>query len=322
MHNRILYATLSLFLILYILPGCSDHYSVSHEESNIANSPSSKTKEEISEVTDRPAGTSAESAPENSVTGRISAAETSNAESEQVPETLPKENSQTKETTGITKPNERQNSSVQLPDITAISATLQNYISLNEESPYPKGESIYKILYNGSCAQVGDTLTFNLSVTPVKNSGKINVDATDNLSYLLSDTTLMVTINSVGDFDMGRVMLYGMSSDGRTISAKCSVSFVVDKAENPYNNLPTVFGEYIRKCGMQFSSVSSGYTASDPSLSITHYAHAPAWDDMIDRSRQDYLSKCLWLIDEYAMRGFRKVNFIITETEIGFSAST
>lgn len=322
MHNRILYATLSLILILYILTGCSDYHSDSNEETNMAVSHSSETKEETSEVTDSSVRISAESAPENSVTERISATETSNAESEQMPETLPKVDSQTKETTGITEPNERQNYSVQLPDITAISATLQNYISLNEESPYPKGEPIYKILYNGSRAQVGDTLTFNLSVTPAKNSGKINIDATDNLSYLLSDTTLTITVNSAGDFDMGRVMLYGMSSDGKTINAKCSVSFVVDKAENPYNNLPTVFGEYIRKCGMQFSSVSYGYTASDPSLSITHYAHAPTWDDMIDRNRQDYLSKCLWLIDEYAMRGFRKVNFIITEAEIGFSAST
>lgn len=58
-----------------------------------------------------------------------------------------------------------------------------------------------------------------------------------------------------------------------------------------------------------------------PSLSITQYVHAPALDDLIKKDRPDYISKCLWLIDEYTKREFSKVNFIITETDIGFSAS-
>lgn len=277
---------------------------------------------ETSEATDCPAVTSSETAFDNSVIEPIGTAGTTDSESKQLSETLPKEDGRSKETFGVTEPDHKQNSSVQYADITSISATLQNYTSSNEEPPYPKGEPIYKILYNGNRAQVGDVLTFDLSVTPAENSGRINIDATDNLTYILSETTLTITVNSAGEFDMGRVMLYGMSSNGKTINSKCSVSFVVDKAENPYNHLSTVFSEYIRKCGMQFETVSSGYTVSDPSLSITHYAHAPAWDDMIKRDSQDHLSKCLCLIDEYAMRGFRKVNFIITEKEIGFSAST
>ena len=83
----------------------------------------------------------------------------------------------------------------------------------------------------------------------------------------------------------------------------------------------TVISQYVAVKGMVCTDIDKGYTYSDPSSSITGYEGAPAWDDQILKSDSDWKEKCLWLIDEYAKRGFTKVSFIETSSAFGFSAA-
>lgn len=209
----------------------------------------------------------------------------------------------------------------ELIHIKSISVSLSGYYSTNESKPYIKSNPIYQVLYNGSRAQVGDTLTFNVSIYPVSNNGKISIKSSENLSATLSGNTLSVKIKGAGQYGTGLVTIYGLDPDGKKIDAESTVNLVIDKSENPFNNLSTVLSDYIRAKNMEYTTVLNGYTKDDPALSITAYPGAPAWDDCIYKSDSNYISRCFWLIDEYASLGFKKINFIITGEQIGFAAS-
>ena len=209
----------------------------------------------------------------------------------------------------------------ELIHIKSISVSLSGYYSTNESKPYIKSNPIYQVLYNGSRAQVGDTLTFNVSIYPVSNNGKISIKSSENLSATLSGNTLSVKIKGAGQYGTGLVTIYGLDPDGKKIDAESTVNLVIDKSENPFNNLSTVLSDYIRAKNMEYTTVLNGYTKDDPALSITAYPGAPAWDDCIYKSDSNYISRCFWLIDEYASLGFNKINFIITGEQIGFAAS-
>ena len=227
--------------------------------------------------------------------------------------TLPTTSTTPAETT-TTNPSE-------LIHIKSISVSLSGYYSTNESKPYIKSNPIYQVLYNGSRAQVGDTLTFNVSISPVSNNGKISIKSSENLSATLSGNTLSVKIKGAGQYGTGLVTIYGLDPDGKKIDAESTVNLVIDKSENPFNNLSTVLSDYIRAKNMEYTTVLNGYTKDDPALSITAYPGVPAWDDCIYKNDSNYISRCFWLIDEYASLGFKKINFIITGEQIGFAAS-
>lgn len=202
-----------------------------------------------------------------------------------------------------------------------LSATLSAYTSANEPTPYLKGMAIYQILYGGERAQIGDTLTFNLSIEPANHTDTISVTVTDNLAYSLVGNTLTVNVNSFGDIGSGRITIYACDPSNGAIHTSSKISFAIDAAGNPYDNLTSILSSYIRVLGMNYTSVSEGYTAKDPSLSFTQFEGAPAWDDQILKSESDWIRRCFWLLKKYADAGFKKVNFIETSTSFGFSAS-
>lgn len=210
------------------------------------------------------------------------------------------------------------------PTVTAaniIASALSAYNSANEPAPYLKGKAIYHILYGGERAQIGDTLTFNLSIEPANHTDTISVTVTDNLAYSLVGNTLTVSVNSFGDIGSGRITIYACDPNNGAIHTSSKISFAIDAAGNPYDNLAGILSSYIRVLGMSYTSVSEGYTAKDPSLSFTQFEGAPAWDDQILKSESDWIRRCFWLLEKYADSGFTKVNFIETSTSFGFSAS-
>lgn len=198
-----------------------------------------------------------------------------------------------------------------------LSFSYTGYESSNEPTPYLKGKPIYDILYSGSRAQVGDTLVFKIYCTPDDATDRIIVSTSDNLSYKVTGNILSVTVNSSGAYSIGSVSVSSKLNPSLTKAFR----FTVDGSGNPLNDFSTVLSEYISYKGMTYCTVEKGYTASNTSLSITKYSGAPAWDDMISRQSDNWMQKCLWLIDEYKKQSLRKVNFIISPTEIGFSAS-
>lgn len=204
---------------------------------------------------------------------------------------------------------------------TSVQITLSSYTSSNEPTPYVKGTPIYSILYNGERVQVGDTLVYTVSVSPADHTNTVVVSVTDNLSYELSGNTLKVKVNSIADLGSGRITVYVQDPANRAISASLRTTFAIDKSGNPFENLSGVFSSYICSLGMSYTTVTQGYTYSDPSLSFTSFAGAPAWDDQILKSEADWLARCFWLLDKYREAGFTKVNFIETNTSLGFSAS-
>ena len=204
---------------------------------------------------------------------------------------------------------------------TSVQISLSSYASSNEPTPYVKGQPIYLVLYNGERAQVGDTLTFTLNINPANHTDTVVVSVTDNLSYELSGNTLKVKVNSISDLGSGRITVYVQDPANGAISATVRTTFAIDKSGNPFDNLSGVFSSYIRSLGMSYTTVTQGYTYSDPSLSFTSFAGAPAWDDQILKSEADWLARCFWLLDKYREAGFTKVNFIETNTSLGFSAS-
>ena len=202
-----------------------------------------------------------------------------------------------------------------------ISAVLSAYSSANEPSPYLKGKAIYQILYGGERAQIGDTLTFSLTIEPANHTDTISVTVTDNITYTLVGNTLTVSVNSAGDIGSGRITIYACDPGNGAIHTSTKISFAIDAAGNPYDNLTSVLSSYIHVLGMSYTSVSEGYTAKDPSLSFTQFEGAPAWDDQILKTESDWVKRCFWLLEKYADAGFKKVNFIETSTSFGFSAS-
>ena len=159
--------------------------------------------------------------------------------------------------------------------ISSLSLKLFSYSSANEPKPFVKSEPIYQVLYSGSRAQINDTLEFLLEIFPADYSGKIQVDASDNLDYSLSGNKLTVKVKSKGNYSAGNITVYGLSDENK-IQASKKLSFVIDASGNPFDNIAAVFGDYIRLKGMEYCFVENGYTKSDSSLSITKYKDAPS----------------------------------------------
>lgn len=203
----------------------------------------------------------------------------------------------------------------------SVSAKLVSYSSNHEAKPYIKGDAIYSILYKGSRAQVGDTLVYELSVLPANHGDTVFLSATDNLSCTLSGSCLTVKVLRNNDISTGRITIYTAKDDRSPVSTSVKISFVIDEGGDPYGDMLTVISQYVSVKGMVCTDIDKGYTYSDPSSSITGYEGAPAWDDQILKSDSDWKEKCLWLIDEYAKRGFTKVSFIETSSAFGFSAA-
>lgn len=204
---------------------------------------------------------------------------------------------------------------------TSLSVKFVSYSSGNEAVPYLKGDAIYSILYKGGRAQVGDTLVYEISVLPADHGDTILFSATDNLSCTLSGSRLTVKVIRNNDIATGRITVYTAKDERSPANASAKISFVVDESGDPYEKMLTVISHYIAAKGMVSTDLDKGYTYSDPSCSITGYEGAPAWDDQILKSDPDWKEKCLWLIDEYAKRGFTKVSFIETSAAFGFSAA-
>lgn len=203
----------------------------------------------------------------------------------------------------------------------SVSAKLVSYSSNHEAKPYIKGDAIYSILYKGSRAQVGDTLVYELSVLPADHGDTVFLSATDNLSCTLSGSCLTVKVLRNNDISTGRITIYTAKDDRSPVSTSVKISFVIDEGGDPYEDMLTVISQYVAVKGMVCTDIGKGYTYSDPSSSITGYEGAPAWDDQILKSDSVWKEKCLWLIDEYAKRGFTKVSFIETSSAFGFSAA-
>lgn len=216
-----------------------------------------------------------------------------------------------------TEPVESQEDTVSEKAFSKLSFSYTGYESSNEPTPYLKERPIYDILYSGSRAQVGDTLIFKIDCVPADATDKIIVNTSDNLTYKAKGNTLLITVNSSGAYGVGSL---SVSSNLNPTLAK-SFRFTIESAGNPLNDFSTILSEYIAYKGMTYGTVEKGYTTDDPSLSITKYSGAPAWDDMISRQSDNWMQKSLWLIDEYKKHSLGKVNFIISPTEIGFSAS-
>lgn len=199
-----------------------------------------------------------------------------------------------------------------------ITISLLSYQSANEPTPYVKGRPIYQVLYSGKRAQVGDTLSYALQINPANHSDKIFIDATSNVSCKISGTTLTVTVLNESNYNTANITIYTAQNNSSRSTASVNLLFTIDQAQNPYNNLHSILGEYITIKGMTQGKFDNGYTAKDPSLSITKYPGAPKWDDEIKKSDADWLSQCFTLIDAYADMGIRIVNFIYTDTSVAF----
>ena len=214
-------------------------------------------------------------------------------------------------------PAESQEDTVSEKAFSKLSFSYTGYESSNESTPYLKEKPIYDILYSGSRAQVGDTLVFKIECSPADATDTVVISTSSNLSYKASGNILSITVNSSGAYSVGSLSV----SSKLNPSLSKSFRFTVDSAGNPLDDFSSILSEYISYKGMTYCTVEKGYTTEDPSLSITQYSGAPAWDDMISRQSDNWMQKCLWLIDEYKKHSLGKVNFIISPTEIGFSAS-
>ena len=214
-------------------------------------------------------------------------------------------------------PTESQKETVSEKAFSKLSFSYTGYKSSNEPPPYLKEKPIYDILYSGSRAQVGDTLVFKIECSPADATDTFVISTSDNLSYKVSGNTLSITVNSSGAYSVGSLSVSSKLNPSLTKSFR----FTVDSAGNPLDDFSSILSEYISYKGMTYCTIEKGYTTEDPTLSITNYGGAPAWDDMISRQTDDWMQKCLWLIDEYKKHSLGKVNFIISPTQIGFSAS-
>ncbi len=324
-------------LILFLLAACSGNTNTPTDSNSSpttssvqsTNSPSTETSDlSTGETTSVPTTDSSEtttpstSAPETSSSPETTKTpETSGPAGTTSPETSrPSETAPPKTDPPETQPSETTNPPPADIPAQSINISYASYSSANEPMPYVKGSAIYGILYNGERAQVGDSLVFNLSVTPSNHTSKIVIETTDNISYSISGNAITVRVNSIGDIATGRISVYATDTNGAILASK-RFSFAIDSAGSPYDNLSSILSEYIRHLGMDYCTVAEGYTTNDPSLSFTNFAGAPAWDDQIPKSNSTWLAQCFNLLDKYKDAGFKKVNFIETATSLGFSAS-
>lgn len=342
LKNRFWSAIICILLICF-LAACNDNFiDHSHPNETPSISTSIATPETSVPETDPPSTTSSTidtstdtpQESEDNTIGMTTIPETSTPpQTSQVPETKPPETTTTPETqppvtTPTTEPpkteppaTEPEDTQPILVPATAVNIHLVSYVSGNEPKPYVKDSAIYSILYKGERVQVGDLLVYEIDVSPANHTDNIAIGVTDNLSYELSGNTLTVKVNSISDLGSGRITVYVQDPTNGAIRANTRTTFAVDASGNPFDNLTTIFSAYIRALGMSYTTVSQGYTYSDPTLSFTSFAGAPAWDDQILKSESTWLARCFWLLDEYKEAGFSKVNFIETNTEFGFSAS-
>lgn len=208
----------------------------------------------------------------------------------------------------------------QIIHASSISLSFCSYESKNEKAPYILSSPIYGVLYCGKRVQIGDSIVLSVDVSPVNHTDRVSIEVSNGLEYTLSEGSLSVTVKQDGNYGVGRVSVYAIAENG-SVSASAVYSFVIDSAGDPFADMASILSNYIRAKGMQYTNFSEGYTATDPSKSITHYVGAPAWDDMIDKSGSDWIKQCFHLIDQYKTMGFSKVNFIITDISVGFSAA-
>ncbi len=177
------------------------------------------------------------------------------------------------------------------------------------------------MIYNGKRAQVGDTLSYTLQITPDNHSDQIFIDASTNVTCYISGSTLTVTVLNESNYNTANITIYTAKNSASRSTSSVNILFTIDPSENPYNNFSSILGDYISFKGMERSAVENGYTVKDPSLSITKYPDAPKWDDEIKKSHSTWLSQCFSLIDAYSDMGLKKVSFISTETSVAFCGS-
>lgn len=305
MYKRIFCAAVCACLTFTSLSGCRQSSFASGSSSLSQNEYSEAASDtQISETDSVSASSITDSAFQNSISQNItSKAPATGKKEEKITDKRKPSNADTTE---------------KLP-ISSLTLKLFSYSSANEPNPHVKSKPIYQILYSGSRAQINDTLEFLLEISPADYSGKIQVDASDNLDYSLSGNKLTVKVKSKGNFSAGNITVYGLSDENK-IQALKKLSFVIDASGNPFDNIAAVFGDYIRLKGMEYCFVENVYTKSDPSLSITKYKDAPSWDDCIYKSNAYWIKQSFDLLDEYAVRSFKKVNFIVTNQSVGFCA--
>ena len=305
-------------LILITLVGCSHEPSNSSEpisSSDVSTTTQSETdsfpssESNYTPSTDITESSNQEIGPDTtSNTSKPTETTSSKPTQTQVPSTKP---------SSTEPPAESQKDTVSEKTFSKLSFSYTGYKSSNEPTPYLKEKPIYDILYSGSRAQVGDTLVFKIECSPADATDTVVISTSSNLSYKVSGNILSITVNSSGAYSVGSLSV----SSKLNPSLSKSFRFAVDSAGNPLDDFSSILSEYISYKGMTYCTVEKGYTTEDPSLSITGYSGAPAWDDMISRQSDNWMQKCLWLIDEYKKHSLGKVNFIISPTEIGFSAS-
>lgn len=325
MFRRISYLGVLLFLTAALLVGCSTETPLNTPEQASPESVTSITNAIITDSTEKstdnePSESSVQSPSETDspATSDISSKTeppTEISSTHIAPPNVPNEKPPVKPTeTTSTEPSPKE-----VKHISSITYSLQEYISKNEPYPYLRGMPIYQVLYNGLRVQIGDSLIYRLSISPADHNDALKIIASENLSCSLSGNILTVKVLKADQYGMGTFSVVGMN--GQSVSASIDISYTVDNSGNPYNELSGILADYIRHKGMDYCTVTNGYTQANPSLSITRYPDAPAWDDMIDKSQNDWISKVFSLVDEYAKHGFNKVNFIITDTSIGFCAA-
>ena len=306
-------SALILFVLLALLvSGCNnpDKSELSSETVNITQS--SETEPVTTESETNEATKTDETVKQTTAKTAAKADTTSSKElSENPPVSKKSETSATTQTT--TDNNPKQSEVSNNNEAKEIKLSFAEYVSGNEPLPYVKDKPIYSILYSGTRCQVNDTLVFKVSCSPADSIKTVKIENSDNLSCSLSGNTLTVKVKSKGQYDTGSVTVYSNK-------ASDSIRLSIDAPGNPYNDINNLLCEYIRYKGLVNTTVENGYTASNPSLSITKFDGAPAWDDQIQKTESNWVSKCFWLIDQYAAKGFHKVNFIITGTSAGFSA--
>ena len=299
-----------IFLIACVLIGCSNAPSNSSEP--ISSSDVSSVVSEISPVDD-------------SISSDI--VESSNQE---IGSDTPSSISNPAQTNSSSKTNKNNNdlpSSKEETDtkkdisneitFTDIKITYAGYESSNEPTPYIKGKPIYDVLYGGTRAQIGDKLIFTVKTTPENATDSLLIDTSENISYSISENSLSMLINSSGTYSIGTITIY--SKQNPKLSKNVRIS--IDEKGNPFEDFSGFLSEYISFKGLNYCTVEKGYTSDNPSLSLTKYSEPPAWDDMISRQKDDWKQKCIWLIDEYSKLSFKNVFFMLTPTEIGFSAN-
>lgn len=299
-----------IFLIACVLIGCSNAPSNSSEP--ISSSDVSSVVSEISPVDDSISSDIVESS--NQEIGSDTTSSISNPAQTNSSSKTNKNNNDLPSSKEETDTKKDISNEITFTD---IKITYAGYESSNEPTPYIKGKPIYDVLYGGTRAQIGDKLIFTVKTTPENATDSLLIDTSENISYSISKNSLSILINSSGTYSIGTITIYSKQNPKLSKTVRISI----DEKGNPFEDFSGFLSEYISFKGLNYCTVEKGYTSDNPSLSLTKYSEAPAWDDMISRQKDDWKQKCIWLIDEYSKLSFKNVFFMLTPTEIGFSAN-